>query len=209
MLENLGLASVKPLFDAIPQFARISKPLDLPPACPELDLCRLMTRRARENIDCLTYDLYLGAGCYDHHVPSVIDAVADRGEFLIAYTPYQPEMSQGLLTALYDFTKKTQAMVGLPVVTSSHSDGATALAEAGWMAVCAKKRRTIVVSWTLLPQYRAVLDGYCWGREVKWSCFLGQVYGLVKMHPVCVHAAFRVSALPKYAMSGVRLSRAV
>ena len=126
-----------------------------------------MTTRARANADAVSHDTYMGAGCYDHHVPAVIDSIADRGEFLTAYTPYQPEMSQGLLAALNDFAKKIEAIVDLPVVTSSHYDGATALAEACWMAVCAKKRNTIVVSSALLPQYRAILDNYCWGRNLR------------------------------------------
>ena len=167
MLCALGIDTVDKLFEVIPVGIRSNATLDLPPACPEWDLRRLMTTRARVNADAISHDTYLGAGCYDHHVPAVIDSIADRGEFLTAYTPYQPEMSQGLLTALHDFAKKTQAILDLPVVTSSHYDGATALAEACWMAVCAKERNTIVVSSALLPQYRAVLDSYCWGRNLR------------------------------------------
>lgn len=167
MLQALDLSSTDELFDVIPQELRLSQALDLPSATPEWDLRRLVLSRARKNLDAISHDTYLGAGCYDHHVPAVIDAVANRSEFLTAYTPYQPEMSQGLLAALYEFTTKMQDLVDLPVVTSSHYDGATALAEACWMAACAKKRNTILVSSALLPQYRKILDNYNWGRGLN------------------------------------------
>ena len=167
MLNELGMDSEEDLFDVIPKRYRLSGKLDLPAACPEWELRRVMTGFANQNSHAFKNDVYLGAGCYDHHVPAVIDSIASRGECLTAYTPYQPEMSQGLLTALHNFTKKIEALVDLPVVTSSHYDGATALAEACWMAVCHKKKNTILVSPALFPQYRSVLDTYCWGRDIK------------------------------------------
>lgn len=167
MLNRLGLSQTSDLFAQIPARFRLNSRLPLAPAETEAALTRRMRGLARENTDCMTAVCFLGAGVYDHHVPAVIDAIAARGEFLTAYTPYQPEMSQGLLSALNDFTTKISAITGLPVVTSSHYDGATALAEAAWMAVQATKRPRIVVSGRLLPQYRDVLDTYCWGRSVE------------------------------------------
>ncbi|QJF52888.1 aminomethyl-transferring glycine dehydrogenase subunit GcvPB [Roseobacter ponti] len=167
MLEALGLPDGDALFRQIPTEFRLSELPDMPPALSEWELTREMRARAQENTDCLEYACFLGAGVYAHHVPAVIDAIAARGEFLTAYTPYQPEMSQGLLSALNDFTTKISAVTGLPVVTSSHYDGATALAEATWMAVQKTGRQKIAVSPNLLPQYREVLDTYCRGRSVQ------------------------------------------
>lgn len=167
MLTKLGLESADALFEPIPDQFRLNSALNIPQAQTEWCLNREMRKKALRNVNCLDAVSFLGAGVYDHHVPAVLDAIAARGEFLTAYTPYQPEMSQGLLSALNDFTTKIAAATGLPVVTSSHYDGATALAEAAWMAVQATGRRKIAVSPYLLPQYRAVLDTYCWGRSVE------------------------------------------
>ncbi|MGZ2259842.1 aminomethyl-transferring glycine dehydrogenase subunit GcvPB [Roseobacter sp. A03A-229] len=167
MLDDLGVPSTDTLFAPIPPKFRLEGALDIPQAQSEWQLTRDMRAKAQQNITCLDAVSFLGAGVYDHHVPAVLDAIAARGEFLTAYTPYQPEMSQGLLAALNDFTTKVAAATGLPVVTSSHYDGATALAEAAWMAVQATGRKAIAVSPYLLPQYRAVLETYCWARSVE------------------------------------------
>lgn len=167
MLKCLDVDSADSLFEGVPRNIRLGRQMNLPPAHSEHSLRRKMTNFARSNMDSVSNDCYLGLGCYDHEVPAVIDSIASRGEFLTAYTPYQPEMSQGLLTALNKFTKKVGALVDLPVVTSSHYDGATALAESCWMAVCSKKRNTIALSPELFPQYAAVLKTYCWGRNIR------------------------------------------
>ncbi len=167
ILDEMGVPSGSTFFQQIPENLRCTGPLDLPAPCDERQLQKRMHGYAAQNGNAVALDCYLGAGCYDHTVPAVIDAIAERGEFLTAYTPYQPEMSQGLLAALNDFTVKVAALTGLPIVTSSHYDGATALAEACWMAVRAKKKNTILVSAGLLPQYRAILDSYNWGRDVR------------------------------------------
>lgn len=167
MLNFLGVADIDDLFVPIPEHFRITSDMDLPAGLPEWALRRLASERARQNTDCQEFLSFLGAGVYEHHVPSAIDAIAARGEFLTAYTPYQPEMSQGLLAALECFSSKISAATGLPVVTSSHYDGATALAEACWMAVKQTGRAKIAVSSTIFPQYREVLATYCWGRSVE------------------------------------------
>jgi glycine cleavage system protein P-like pyridoxal-binding family len=167
MLNFLGVANFDDLFVTIPKHFRMTSDMNLPAALPEWALRRLASERARQNTDCQEFSSFLGAGVYEHHVPSAIDAIAARGEFLTAYTPYQPEMSQGLLAALECFSSKIGAATGLPVVTSSHYDGATALAEACWMAVKHTGRAKIAVSSTIFPQYREVLATYCWGRSVE------------------------------------------
>lgn len=167
MLNFLGVSDVEDLFTPIPARFLMKSDMRLPEALPEWALRRLASERARQNTDCQNFLSFLGAGVYEHHVPSAIDAIAARGEFLTAYTPYQPEMSQGLLAALECFSSKISAATGLPVVTSSHYDGATALAEACWMAVKQTGRTKIAVSSAIFPQYREVLATYCWGRSVE------------------------------------------
>lgn len=167
MLDFLRMKSTEDLFLSIPERFRLREELKLPEAMSEWQLQRAMAKRAAQNTNLVDAVSFLGGGVYQHHVPSAIDTIAARGEFLTAYTPYQPEMSQGLLSALDDFSTKVAAFIGLPVVTSSHYDGATALAEACWMAVKATGRTKIAVSPHLFPQYREILETYCWGRSVE------------------------------------------
>jgi glycine cleavage system protein P-like pyridoxal-binding family len=167
MLDFLNLPDSISLFTPIPTEFLLQKDLDLPSAMSEWSLRRLMSQRAQQNINCQDHICFLGAGVYDHHVPAAIDAIVSRGEFLTAYTPYQPEMSQGLLAALDVFASKIAAATKLPVVTSSHYDGATALAEACWMAVKHTGRTKVAISSALFPQYREVVDSYCWGRSIE------------------------------------------
>ncbi|MGL5840121.1 MAG: aminomethyl-transferring glycine dehydrogenase subunit GcvPB [Sphingorhabdus sp.] len=167
MLMQLGLPDIEALFAPIPAQFRLSTSLDLPEAIPEWSLRRLLVQQGKANADCQQNLCFLGAGVYDHHVPAAIDAIAARGEFLTAYTPYQPEMSQGLLGALEAFASKISAATNLPVVTSSHYDGATALAEACWMAVKHTGRTKVALSSAILPQYREVINTYSWGRSIE------------------------------------------
>lgn len=167
MLDFLRVKSTEDLFSCIPDRFRLDGPLSLPEALSEWQLQRVMSKRAAQNTNLLDAVSFLGGGVYQHHVPAAIDTIAARGEFLTAYTPYQPEMSQGLLSALDDFSTKVAAFTGLPVVTSSHYDGATALAEACWMAVKATGRKKIAVTPQLFPQYRKILETYSWGRSVE------------------------------------------
>jgi glycine cleavage system protein P-like pyridoxal-binding family len=167
MLEAMNIAQADDLFAAIPPKFRRNEPMRLPQPMPEGELKRHMHRLAASNSSMLENDCYLGAGCYDHPVPAAIDAIVARGEFLTSYTPYQPEISQGLLKALNAFASKMATLSGLPVVTSSHYDCGTALAEAAWMAARFKGRKRIAVSAGILPHYRRVLETYSWGRSVE------------------------------------------
>ncbi|MEM8789045.1 MAG: aminomethyl-transferring glycine dehydrogenase subunit GcvPB [Pseudomonadota bacterium] len=171
MARALGVATPEALFDRIPADLRIDT-LSLPPALPEWALARHMAECAQANVSAQTARCYLGAGCYDHHVPAAVDTIAERGEFLTAYTPYQPELSQGLLKTLDIYATKIAALTGLPVVTSSHYDAVTALADACWMAGRATGRGRILMTGGLFPHYRRVLDTYAWARGLEfidWS----------------------------------------
>ncbi|MBI2901326.1 MAG: aminomethyl-transferring glycine dehydrogenase subunit GcvPA [Planctomycetes bacterium] len=157
MLSAIGIPSVDRLFDCIPERIRLKRPLDLPPPLAELELRRHMAHLAAKNRSTAQLRSFLGAGAYDHFVPAIVDALASRGEFLTAYTPYQAEASQGTLQHIFEFQTMMCELTGLDVANASHYDGATALWEAAAMAIDHTGRRKIVVSQLLHPHYRAVL----------------------------------------------------
>jgi len=143
MLAALGIDSVERLFDDIPAQVRAAG-LDLPEPRSELELAReLSALAARNRVDLVSF---LGAGVYRHHIPATVEAVTSRGEFYTAYTPYQPEISQGTLQAVFEFQSLLAELTGLPVVSASHYDGATATAEAALMAVRATRRDRVLIS---------------------------------------------------------------
>jgi glycine dehydrogenase subunit 1 len=166
MLQVMGLHSVEQLFEDIPQQVRLQRELRLPPALPEWSLLRDVRAMAAMNSSTLTHSSFLGGGAYEHYIPAVVDALVSRGEFLTAYTPYQPEMSQGLLQALFEFQVLVGRLLGLDSVNCSVYDGATALAESCWMLCSASGKRRIVASQAIWPQYREVLDTYLGPRGV-------------------------------------------
>jgi glycine dehydrogenase subunit 1 len=150
MLAALGLESVDQLFDDIPEPVR-AEPLDLPEPVSELTLSReLAELAARNRVDLASF---LGAGVYHHHIPAAVDSVLSRGEFYTAYTPYQPEISQGTLQTIYEFQSLVGELTGLPVVSASHYDGAAATAEAALMTVRAKRRDRVLVSRAIHRHY--------------------------------------------------------
>ncbi len=143
MLAALGIDSVDRLFDDIPPRLRADG-LDLPGPRSELEVARELTALAsRDRADLVSF---LGAGVYAHHIPATVDTVISRGEFATAYTPYQPEISQGTLQAIFEFQSLISELTGLPVASASHYDGATAAAEAALMTVRATGRRRVLVS---------------------------------------------------------------
>jgi glycine dehydrogenase subunit 1 len=146
MLAALDIDSVERLFEDIPAPVR-SDGLALPAPRSELEVSRELTRLASRNrIDLVSF---LGAGMYRHHIPASVDAVVSRGEFATAYTPYQPEISQGTLQAIFEFQSLLAELLGLPVVSASHYDGASATAEAALMALRATGRQRVLVSRSL------------------------------------------------------------
>ncbi len=166
MLEVLSLHSVEQLFDDIPVSVRLSRELNLPPTLNEWQLMRDVRAMADMNASTLTHVSYLGGGAYEHYVPAVVDAIVSRGEFLTAYTPYQPEMSQGLLQALFEFQTLVGKLLGRECVNCSVYDGATALAEACWMMCSATGKRRVVVAQAVWPEYQEVLNTYLSPRGV-------------------------------------------
>jgi glycine dehydrogenase subunit 1 len=164
MLEHMGLSSIDDLLAPVPADVRLDRPLNLPPALPEPDLKRLMSRMAGKNKNLDTTISFLGAGTYDHAIPSVVPHLQRRSEFVTSYTPYQPEVSQGMLQTIYEFQTMVCQITGLDVANASLYDGSTALVEAAFMALGPGGRGEIVISSAVDPQYRRVLHTYAFAR---------------------------------------------
>jgi glycine dehydrogenase subunit 1 len=163
MLQTIGAATIDDLFREIPAELRIAPgALDLPPALDEPRLMAHLTELSRKNVDLSEVTCFLGAGIYDRYVPASVGAVISRGEFLTAYTPYQPEESQGALQTIYEFQTMIAELFGMDVANASLYDGSTAMAEAAIMAHGINGRRTFFVSEAVHPHYRQVLDTYAW-----------------------------------------------
>lgn len=161
MLRTIGASSEDELLSGVPESLRLDRPLDLRPALSEWEAVRELQRLASEsrNLTC-----FAGAGYYDHHVPAAVDHIIRRSEFYTAYTPYQAEVSQGTLQSIYEFQSMICELMGLDVANASMYDGASAMAEAALMAgSIQRKRDKIVLSATVNPHYRQVLDTYNMG----------------------------------------------
>src|SRR5690348_12330828 len=135
MLRAIGAESVGDLLAAVPRDVRLDRALDLPAALPEPNLRRLMQGMAELNADLDHYVSFLGAGSYDHLVPSVVPHLVKRSEFYTSYTPYQPEFSQGMLQAIYEYQTMICQISGMDVANASLYDGSTAVVEAALLAV--------------------------------------------------------------------------
>ena len=168
MLETIGVKSLDDLFEDVPVKHRFPQ-LDLPPALTEMEALLQLSEVANANEN-VRSDLisFLGAGMYHHYIPSVVDHMLRRGEFYTAYTPYQPEISQGTLQGIFEYQSLMSALTGMDVSNASHYDGATATAEAVSLAYAQfrGKRKKVVVSPTVHPQYRAVIRTYAQGMEI-------------------------------------------
>jgi glycine dehydrogenase subunit 1 len=164
MLETLGLPSLEALLAPVPENVRLRRPLNLPPALPEPDLKRLLSRMAAKNKNLDTVISFLGAGTYDHAIPSVVSHLQRRSEFVTSYTPYQPEVSQGMLQAIYEFQTMVCQITGLDIANASLYDGSTAMVEAVLLAIGPGGRGEVVISEGVDPQYRTVLHTYAHAR---------------------------------------------
>ncbi len=157
MLQSIDVPSVEELFADIPAEVRLRGPLDLPPAMADPDLLAHARRLAGRNVDCDQLTCFLGAGAYDHFVPSTVPHLALKPEFLTAYTPYQAEIMQGELQAIFEYQTLMCELTGMDVANASMYDGASATGEAASMAADLTKRRRILVSTAVHPEYRQVL----------------------------------------------------
>ena len=164
MLAVVGAGSLEDLV-RVPDAVALKRPLEVPPGMPEAQLAQKLGAYARRN-SAVEYTSFLGAGSYRHYVPPVVMSLAMRGEFLTAYTPYQAEVSQGYLQAIYEWQTYICLLTGLDIANASVYDGATALAEGAIMAVNATGRRALLVSQAVHPNYRAVLRTYARGMDL-------------------------------------------
>ncbi|WP_333641082.1 aminotransferase class I/II-fold pyridoxal phosphate-dependent enzyme, partial [Mesotoga prima] len=164
MMEVVGVKSISELFSDIPE--RFEVDISLPESKDEFTVLRDLSELSKRNLTLNDMSVFRGAGVYKHFVPSAVQAIASRGEFLTAYTPYQAEVSQGTLQMLFEFQTMICELTGMEVANSSMYDGASAVAEAALMAVRVKGGKKVLVSEALHPEYVETIKTYCFGSDI-------------------------------------------
>src|ERR1043165_340571 len=159
MLEAIGLGSAEELFDSIPQELRLQRPLNTPAALSEIELLDSFEQMGARNVGAQRIS-FLGGGAYSHYTPTIVDHIISRSEFFTAYTPYQPEISQGTLQTIFEFQTLVCQLTGMEVANASMYDGSTALAEAVLMAERVTRRSKAIASSAVHPQYLEVVRTY-------------------------------------------------
>lgn len=172
MLETIGVSSFDELIAAIPEELRLKNPLNVQTRLSELEIRELLKHYANQNKSASTHVNFMGGGAYDHFIPSIIDMVLSRSEFKTAYTPYQAEVSQGTLQAMYEFQSMIAALTGMDVSNASLYDGGTALAEACLMANAHNKKKEILIAGTINPYNKQVVSTLTVGRELTFKEFI-------------------------------------
>lgn len=160
MLKAIGVKSMDDLYSMVPKEAKLSKLIDLPPHQGEIEVERALSKMAAKNHPASSGPFFLGAGCYYHHIPATVDHIIQRSEFLTSYTPYQPEISQGTLIAIFEYQTMIANLTGMDIANASMYDGATATAEAALMAKRVTGKANIHIHGHLHPQYREVIETY-------------------------------------------------
>lgn len=161
MLSAIGVSSIEELFEMVPAELRLKRPLEIPPALTEIELDRHVRELASRNEHANSKVCFLGGGSYDHFVPAVVDVIGSRSEFYTSYTPYQAEVSQGNLQAMFEYQSLIARLTGMDISNSSLYDGASAAAEAVLMAISATKRfGKVIVPESLHPEYRQTIATY-------------------------------------------------
>jgi glycine cleavage system P protein (glycine dehydrogenase) subunit 1 len=198
MLAAIGVSTVEELFRDIPPGVRYARDLDIAPALTEAELQRHMEELAGKNV--VDEICFLGAGIYDHYVPAVVDAVLQRGELLTAYTPYQPEMSQGVLQAIFEYQTAICELTGMDVSNASGYDGTTVAADACFVAKHATGRSKIVVTEGTSPQVRQVIKTYApgFGLEVVEVAHEGGATDPDRVREAAVDAAAVIFQQPNF-----------
>jgi len=167
MLSTIGVGSVDELFSDIPESVRFKGLYNINPAKSESALLKELKHLASKNEDTDTNISFLGAGIYNHYKPVIVDHVISRSEFYTAYTPYQPEISQGELQAIFEFQTMIAELTGMDLANSSMYDGGTSLAEAGMLAAGHTRRKKLLVSEAIHPEYRDVVATYAYGQSIE------------------------------------------
>src|SRR6267143_5072966 len=158
MLAAIGVDSIDALFADVPQQARLPGLVELPKAMGEIEVERALSSMASRNLTAGSVPFFIGGGAYRHHVPAAVDHLIQRGEFLTSYTPYQPEISQGTLQYLFEFQTQVGLLPGMEVANASLYDGATACTEAVLMANRVTKRTKALLSGSVHPHYRDIVE---------------------------------------------------
>lgn len=166
MLNEIGYKDIDSLFRAVPDSVRLKEKLKIPEALSEMELIKKIKSLSDKNFNSDEYVCFMGAGAYDHYIPSAIDQLIMRQEFYTAYTPYQPEISQGTLQAIFEYQTMISELTGLPVANASMYDGATALAEASAMSCEATRRKEVLVASSVHPESRRTLNTYAKFRNI-------------------------------------------
>ncbi len=166
MLEEIGYKDIDSLFKSVPDSVLLKQRLNIPKALSEMELIKKVKSLSNENLNTDEYVCFMGAGAYDHYIPSPIDQLILRQEFYTSYTPYQPEISQGTLQAIFEYQTMISELTGLPVANASMYDGASALAEACVMSCEATKRNEILIASSVHPESRQVLNTYAKFRNI-------------------------------------------
>ncbi len=167
MLETIGVSSIDELFSDIPEKVRFQGLYNIKEAKSEAALMKELAALAAKNADTTNNVSFLGAGVYNHYKPVIVDHVISRSEFYTAYTPYQPEISQGELQAIFEFQTMIAELTGMDLANSSMYDGGTALAEAGMLAAGHTKRKKLLVSGSVHPEYKDVVTTYAYGQSIE------------------------------------------
>jgi len=185
MLASLGMNKIADLFADIADDLKLKAPLNLPEPLAEHELIRYMKKLADKNKNLDDYVSFLGAGAYDHMIPAVISHIVSRGEFLTAYTPYQAEVSQGVLQSIFEFQTLMANLTQMEFANASMYDGATALAEAALMACSVTRRNKVAVGANLNPQWKSVLETYLKNQDID-IIFIeyGQKTGLIELNTI-------------------------
>lgn len=160
MLQTIGIERIEDLFRTIPEALRLKRDLDIPTAIPETTILEYFSSLGKKNASANKFTYFLGAGAYHHFIPTIVDSIISRSEFYTAYTPYQPEVSQGTLQATFEYQTLVCQLTGMEVANASLYDGASALAEAVLMAQRVTGRKKAVIPAGLHPDYRQVLKTY-------------------------------------------------
>jgi len=167
MLEAIGVSTFEELLEAIPEKLRVKGLLDLPEPVSEIEMRALAAALNKNNRSTADTIYFLGGGAYDHYIPTIVDFLIFRSEFYTAYTPYQPEVSQGTLQAMYEYQSMVCELTGMDVSNASLYDGGSGLGEAALMAVRVSNKDSILVSETVNPHYREIIETYCSGQDIS------------------------------------------
>ncbi len=191
MINRIGLSSISELFKDIPDSIKMKEPLPLADAISEQEVLFLLKDLASQN---KRMHNFIGAGVYQHYLPALVDHLTARSEFYSAYTPYQPEVSQGTLTAIFEFQSMLCNLTGMDVANASLYDGATAASEAVLMSIRANRKNKILIAQTIHPHYLAVIKTYAWANDLEIE-ILPEKKGLIDVAEVNTRLNDDVSAI--------------